>query len=164
MCTPILIKRLEGVLKKFLEDEMKSGDMPLSRNRINEMKEILEKIKNLDLYPDFISIFNERNNNTLLNNNNTENNNNNNDVDKTNNNSNNIINNDKNNNNIENKNINNVTILDVISKSKKIHLFFLQPILSDFILTKEKEIKILIRDIFQEISKCIGLSEIKLFK
>ena len=53
-----------------------------------------------------------------------------------------------NNNSIENKNINNITILDVISKSKKIHLFFLQPILSDFILTKEKEIKILIRDIF----------------
>ena len=170
MCTPILIKRLEGVLKKFLEDEMKSGDMPLSRNRINEMKEILEKIKNLDLYPDFLSILNEKNNNNLLNNNNITKNNNNNNKNNNNNNNNNddktmIINNNINNdNNIENKNINNVTILDVISKSKKIHLFFLQPILSDFILTKEKEIKILIRDIFQEISKCIGLSEIKLFK
>ena len=170
MCTPILIKRLEGVLKKFLEDEMKSGDMPLSRNRINEMKEILEKIKNLDLYPDFMSEFNEKknNNNLFINNNKNEKNNinnNKNDDKKINNINNNNINNDNyNNNSIENKNINNITILDVISKSKKIHLFFLQPILSDFILTKEKEIKILIRDIFQEISKCIGLSEIKFFK
>ena len=131
MCTPILIKRLEGLLKKFLEDEIKSGDMPLSRNRINEMKDILEKIKNLDLYPDFITY----NKNNFTNNNNTE-----------------------------QKSLDNITFIDVISKSKKIHLFFLQPILSDFILTKEKEIKVLIRDIFQEISKCIGLSEISFFK
>jgi hypothetical protein len=31
MSTPILIKRCKDTLKKFLDDEIKSGSMPLSR-------------------------------------------------------------------------------------------------------------------------------------
>ncbi len=31
MSTPILIKRCKETLKKFLDDEVKSGAMPLSR-------------------------------------------------------------------------------------------------------------------------------------
>jgi len=41
MTTPILIKRCKETLKKFLDDEIKSGAMPLARY-IN----ISERIKN----------------------------------------------------------------------------------------------------------------------
>lgn len=49
------------------------------------------------------------------------------------------------------------------SKSKKIHLFYLQPILNDFIDTKEKEVKNLVKEIFKEITNVIAMPELKSF-
>ena len=36
MCILILIKRCKETLKKFLDNEIKSGSMPLSRNRLEK--------------------------------------------------------------------------------------------------------------------------------
>jgi hypothetical protein len=49
MCTPILIKRCKEILKKFLADEIKSGSMPLSRSRLEDIKYVLEKLKKLEI-------------------------------------------------------------------------------------------------------------------
>ena len=43
MCTPILIKRCQEILKKFLSDEIKSGSMPLFRSRLEDIKYALDK-------------------------------------------------------------------------------------------------------------------------
>ena len=110
MCTPILLKRCKDTMKKYLDDEIKSGAMPLSRNRIEEIKFILEHLKNLEIFP--YSNFNEKNN------------------------------------------LNNFT--DSINKSNKGHLFVLHNILSEFITTKENDIKILVKDIFKIISHEMG--------
>ena len=61
-------------------------------------------------------------------------------------------------NNKENKE--EITIFGIISKTKKIHLFYLQPILNDFINTKENDIRNLIREIFQEITNIIGMPKL----
>ena len=63
MCTPILIKRSKDTMKKFIEDEIKSGAMPLSRNRLEEVKFILEGLKNLEIFPNFQDIEENHNNN-----------------------------------------------------------------------------------------------------
>ena len=110
MCTPILLKRCKDTMKKYLDDEIKSGAMPLSRNRTEEIKFILENLKNLEIFP--YSNFNEKNN------------------------------------------LNNFT--DSINKSNKGHLFALHNILSEFITTKENDIKILVKDIFKIISHEMG--------
>jgi serine/threonine protein kinase len=110
MCTPILLKRSIEIIKKYIDDEIKSGAMPLSRNRIEEIKYILEELKNLEIFPD--SEINES------------------------------------------KEINNFT--EAIAKSKKGHLFVLHNILSEFITTKENDIKILVKDIFKIISHEMG--------
>jgi hypothetical protein len=111
MCTPILLKRSIEIIKKYIDDEIKSGAMPLSRNRIEEIKYILEELKNLEIFPD--SEINES------------------------------------------KEINNFT--EAIAKSKKGHLFVLHNILSEFITTKENDIKILIKQIFKIISLEMGI-------
>ena len=49
---------------------------------------------------------------------------------------------------------------DFISKSKKLHLFYIQPILSDFIYSKENSIKSLIKEIFNEITNIINLPKL----
>ena len=56
MCTPILIKRCKEILKKFLADEIKSGSMPLSRSRLEDIKYVLDKLKKLEIYPDYNKI------------------------------------------------------------------------------------------------------------
>jgi hypothetical protein len=61
-------------------------------------------------------------------------------------------------NNIENKE--EITVFDIVSKTKKIHLFYLQPILNDFINTKEKDIRNLIREVFQQITNIIGMPKL----
>ena len=112
MCTPILLKRSIEIIKKYIDDEIKSGAMPLSRNRIEEVKYILEELKNLEIFPDS-EIY-------------------------------------------ENKVTNNFS--EAIAKSKKGHLFVLHYILSEFITTKENDIKMLIKQIFKIISFEMGLN------
>ena len=53
-----------------------------------------------------------------------------------------------------------ITVFDIVSKTKKIHLFYLQPILNYFINTKEKDIRNLIRELFQEITNIIGIPKL----
>ena len=56
-----------------------------------------------------------------------------------------------------------ITVFDVIRKTKKIHLFYIQPVLNDFIDTKEKDIKNLVKDIFIEITNIIGMPKLTNF-
>ena len=53
--------------------------------------------------------------------------------------------------------------MDVVAQSKKAHLFFLHPILAEFITTKETDIKMIIRDIFKLISTQMGIKDIDLY-
>ena len=53
-----------------------------------------------------------------------------------------------------------ITIYDAISKSKKIHLFYIQPILNDFIFSKENSVKNLVKEIFNEITNIIHLPKL----
>ncbi len=48
-------------------------------------------------------------------------------------------------------------MMDIIIKNKKSHLFQLLPLLSDFITTKENEIKLIIKEIFKIITNEIGI-------
>ena len=123
ICTVLLIQKINEILKKFREDEIKSGDMPLNRGRIKEIVNLLENIKNLEIFPNI---------NTL----------------------------EKDEKEEEKKDI---TVFDVIKKTKKLHLFYIQPILNDLIDTKEKEIKNLVKEIFIEITNIIGLPKLTNF-
>ena len=117
MCTPILIKRCKEILKKYMEDEIKSGSMPLSRSRLEDCKFVLEKLKDLEIFP-----------------------------------------NDENEDNIkENNNNNNDDIKVLINKKRKSHLINLLPLLSDFITTKENEIKIIVKEMFKIIAEQLGI-------
>ena len=124
MCTPILIKRCKEILKKFLSDEIKSGAMPLSRSRLEDIKYVLEKLKKLEIYPDYNKIE---------------------DMKKEKKEENKIEDNEQ------------QEILGFILKKKKSHLISLLPLLSEFITTKENEIKILVKDIFKIISSELGI-------
>ena len=118
MCTPILIKRCKETLKKFLDDEIKSGSMPLSRSRLEDIKFVLEKLKVLEVYPDYIYVdekdLNEKKNKEK-------------------------------------------DMMDFILLKKKSHLISLLHLLSEFITTKENEIKILVKQIFRIISEKLGI-------
>ena len=124
MCTPILIKRCKEILKKFLADEIKSGSMPLSRSRLEDIKYVLDKLKKLEIYPDYNKIEE--------------------------------MNGKKEENKIEEDN-EQQEIMGFILKKKKSHLISLLPLLSEFITTKENEIKILVKDIFKIISAELGI-------
>ena len=117
ICTSLLIQKTIEILKQFREDEIKSGDMPLSRGRYQEIIILLENVKNLEVYPDINKI-------------------------------------EKNEKEEEKKE---VTMFDLASKTKKVHLFYIQPILNDFINTKDQDIKNLVKDIFQDITTIIGI-------
>ena len=52
---------------------------------------------------------------------------------------------------------NTCTNTTIITKEKKSHLISLLPLLSEFITTKENEIKILVKDIFKIISSELGI-------
>jgi hypothetical protein len=123
MCTPILIKRCKEILKKFLSDEIKSGSMPLSRSRLEDIKYVLDKLKKLEIYPEYNKIEEMSGNKKE----------------------------------IEIKNENEQDIMGFILKKKKSHLISLLPLLSEFITTKENEIKILVKDIFKIISSELGI-------
>ena len=124
ICTVLLIQKIIEILKKFREDEIKSGDMPLSRGRIKEIVNLLENIKNLEIFPNI-----------------------------------NMLEKDEK----EEEKKEDITVFDVIRKTKKIHLFYIQPILNDFIDTKEKDIKNLVKDIFIEITNIIGMPKLTNF-
>ena len=121
MCTPILIKRCKEILKKFLADEIKSGSMPLSRSRLEDIKYVLDKLKKLEIYPEYNKIDEMGGSNKNV--------------------------------KYENEN----EIMNYILKKKKSHLISLLPLLSEFITTKENEIKILVKDIFKIISSELGI-------
>ena len=120
MCTPILIKRCKEILKKFLADEIKSGSMPLSRSRLEDIKYVLDKLKKLEIYPEYNKVD---------------------DIDK----------------DSDEKNEDGEEIMRYILKKKKSHLISLLPLLSEFITTKENEIKILVKEIFKIISNELGI-------
>ena len=124
MCTPILIKRCKEILKKFLSDEIKSGAMPLSRSRLEDIKYVLDKLKKLEIYPDYNKIedMKEKKYESKIEENNEQ-----------------------------------QEIIGFILKKKKSHLISLLPLLSEFITTKENEIKILVKDIFKIISNELGI-------
>lgn len=50
--TPVLINRCRDTLKKYANDEQKSGQMSLPRQRVSEVVFILEKLRQLDCYPE----------------------------------------------------------------------------------------------------------------
>ena len=119
--TNLLIKKTIDILKKYREDENKSGDMPLNRGRIFEITSLLNNVKELEIYPNFNNI--EKNGFQ---------------------------------NKIEEEHI----INEKITKSKKIHLFYIQPKLNDFIYCKENLIKSFVKDIFNEIANIINLPKL----
>ncbi len=51
----------------------------------------------------------------------------------------------------------NISMMDIIMKNKKSHLFSLLPLLSEFITTKENDVKLIIKDIFRLITSEIGI-------
>ena len=53
-----------------------------------------------------------------------------------------------------------ISIFDLLSKTKKIHLFYLQPILNEFVYTNEKKIKNKIKEIFDELNKILNVPNI----
>ncbi len=50
--TPVLINRCRDTLKKYTSDEQKSGSMTLPRQRVSEAVFTLEKLRQLDCYPE----------------------------------------------------------------------------------------------------------------
>ena len=106
---------------KFLADEIKSGSMPLSRSRLEDIKYVLDKLKKLEIYPEYNKIDEMGGSNKNV--------------------------------KYENEN----EIMNYILKKKKSHLISLLPLLSEFITTKENEIKILVKDIFKIISSELGI-------
>ena len=80
------------------------------------MKFVLEKMKNLEIYPNYLNV--EEGDNISCGNNN---------------------------------------VMDIVMKNKKSHLFSLLPFLSEFITTREHDIKIIIKDIFKIITQEIGI-------
>ena len=125
ICTKLLIQKMIKLLKKYRDDEISLGDLPMSRTRTKEIIILLQNIKNLEVFPNI-----------------------------------NLIegNEEEKESNKENKE--EITVFDIVSKTKKIHLFYLQPILNDFINTKEKDIRNLIRELFQEITNIIGMPKL----
>ena len=51
IATPILINRCKQTLKKFIKDEKKVGSVGMSKSRISEVVFILDKLSELDCYP-----------------------------------------------------------------------------------------------------------------
>ena len=122
ICTKLLIQKIIKLLKKYRDDEISLGDLPMSRVRTKEIIILLQNIKNLEVFPNI----------NLIESNEEE----------------------------KENNKEDITVFDIVSKTKKIHLFYLQPILNDFINTKEKDIRNLIRELFQEITNIIGIPKL----
>ena len=52
MLANLVIQKIIEILKKFREDEIRSGGMPLSRIRIKEIVDLLNNIKEMEIFPD----------------------------------------------------------------------------------------------------------------
>lgn len=50
--TPVLINRCRDTLRKYVADEQKSGSTTLPRQRVSEAVFILEKLRQLDCFPE----------------------------------------------------------------------------------------------------------------
>ena len=121
LLTNLLINKIIEILKKYRDDENKSGGMPLNRGRILEIISLLKNVKDLEIYPNF---------------------------------------NDEKINEIQSEKRHEITIFDVFSKSKKVHLFYIQPILNDLIFSKDNSVKCLVKDIFNDITNIIELPKL----
>ena len=53
--TPILLERCKDTLQKFLYDEMRSGSIMMSQQRAEEVVFIMEKLKELEVYPGLLN-------------------------------------------------------------------------------------------------------------
>ena len=124
ICSSLLIQRIIENLKNFRDYEDKLNDVPLNQDRVKEMVELLNNIKDLELFPNINQLEIEEE--------------------------------------IEIKK-KEVSIFDLLAKTKKIHLFYLQPILNDFIYTKEQIIKNIIKEIFEESTKIMEIPNINDF-
>lgn len=111
MSTPILLRRCKEILKSYYDEEIKSGSMPLSRNVIEDVKFVIESLKNIEVYPNY-HIFDDNSKDSYE-----------------------------------------PSMYNLIMQNKKSHLFALLPYFSEFITSKEEDIKLLIKDIFKIISK-----------
>ena len=119
IATPILIKKCRDILKKFIDDENKSGVIPMTRARIEDVKFVLDKLKTHEIH----SRLPENDDPEI------------------------IINMDINSNNY---------FQNAVTASRKSHLFNLIRIFSDFVTTKDNEIRLIIKEIFKIISNEIG--------
>lgn len=113
--TPILIRKCREILKKYVDDENKSGLMPLSRNRVEDVKFVLENLKTLDI----ISNTSESDDPEVITN-----------LDLA-----------------SNNYFQNAVVL-----SRKAHLFNLIHTFSDLVMTKENDIRLIVKEIFKIIS------------
>ena len=55
------------------------------------------------------------------------------------------------------KSIDQLEVMDIVMKKKKSHLFQLLPLLSEFIISNNTEIKHMIKDIFKQITNEMGV-------
>lgn len=53
--TPILLERCRDTLQKFLYDEMRAGSIMMSQQRAEEVVFIMEKLMELEVYPDLLN-------------------------------------------------------------------------------------------------------------
>jgi hypothetical protein len=86
---------------------------------LEDIKYVLEKLKNLEIYPNYLNFEEDPNFSKVT--------------------------------------LDNIGMMDIIIKNKKSHLFILLPLLSDFITTKENDIKQIIKEIFKMITGEIGI-------
>ena len=86
---------------------------------MEDIKYVLDKLKNLELYPNYLNFEEDPNYGKITN--------------------------------------GDTNMMDIIVKSKKSHIFQLLPLLSDFIVTKENDLKLIIKEIFKIISGEIGI-------
>jgi hypothetical protein len=89
------------------------------RSRLEDIKYVLEKLRNLEIYPNYLVIDDEGSRKNLS--------------------------------------YDEINMMDLIMKNRKSHLFSLLPLLSEFITTKENDIKLIIKDIFRSLTNEIGI-------
>ncbi len=89
------------------------------RSRLLDIKYVLEKLKNLEIYANYLNYDDDPNFNKYT--------------------------------------LESISMMDLIMKNRKSHLFQLMPLLSEFITSKEIDIKLIVKDIFRLINNEIGI-------
>lgn len=84
-----------------------------------DVKYVLEKLKNLEIYPNYLNYDNDPNFNKYT--------------------------------------LDNITMIDLIMRNKKSHIFQLMPLLAEFITSKENDIKMIVKDMFRIINNEMGI-------